>query len=182
MSRTFSQLSYENRLEIKKMIDSDTKISARVIADKIGVHHSTISREIKKGMVDGSYNPEYAEEQAQLARADKGRVPILESDPQLAVRIADMILNEHLSPEKISNIIKEDSQFDNVSVKTIYNAIDNGLIPDVTRESLRSTSSTIFSGGQIQIPKWVMDQLDLKDGDILQLEISADSEIIYKKQ
>lgn len=179
MSRTFTQLSYEQRLEIKKLLDS--KMSARAISDKIGVHHSTVSREIKKGMVDGSYNPEYAEEQAQLTRADKGRVPILEAEPELAAHIADMILSEHLSPEKIANIIKEDKRFDNVSINTIYNAIDAGLIPGVTRDSLRSTSSTIFSGGQLVIPKWVMEQLNLKDGDILQFEITDNNEIIYKK-
>ncbi len=182
MSKPFKQLTYEKRLEIKKMLDADAKTPARAIADKIGVHHSTVSREIKKGMIDGTYNPEYAEEQAQLARAEKGRVPILESDTQLAALIADMILSKHLSPEKIANIIKADNRYENVSINTIYNAIDKGLIPGVTRESLRSTYSTIFSGGQIQIPKWVMEQLNLKDGDILQFEISADNEIIYKKQ
>ena len=182
MSKPFKQLTYEKRLEIKKMLDSDAKISARAIADVIGVHHSTVSREIKKGMVNGTYNPEYAEEQAQLIRADKGRVPILEAEPELAAHIADMILNDHFSPEKIANIIKEDIRYNNVSINTMYHAIDAGLIPHVTRESLRSTSSTIFSGGQIQIPKWVMEQLQLKDGDILQFEISDNNEIIYKKE
>jgi len=181
MSRPFKQLTYEKRLEIKRLLDSDTKMSARAISDVIGVHHSTVSREIQKGMVDGAYNPEYAEQQAQLTRAEKGRVPILEAEPELAAHIANMILTDHLSPEKIVNIIREDSKYENVSINTIYNAIDNRLLPGVTRESLRSYSSTIFSGGQIVIPKWVMEQLNLKDGDILQFEISDNNEIIYKK-
>lgn len=181
MGKPFKQLTYEKRLEIKKLLDSDAKISARAIADVIGVHHSTVSREIQKGMVGGVYNPEYSEQQAQLTRADKGRVPILEAEPELAAYIANLILTEHLSPEKIVNLIKDDSKYENVSINTIYNAIDNGLIPGVTRESLRSCSSIIFSGGQIVIPKWVMEQLDLKDGDILQFEISYNNEIIYKK-
>ena len=181
MSKPFKQLTYEKRLEIKELLDSDTKISARAIADVIGVHHSTVSREIKKGMVDGAYNPEYAEQQAQLTRADKGRVPILEAEPELAAHIANLILTDHLSPEKIVYMIKTDSRYEDLSVNTIYNAIDNELLPGVTRESLRSYSSTIFSGGQIVIPKWVMEQLALKDGDILQFEISDNKEIVYKK-
>lgn len=179
MSKTFKQLNYEQRLEIKRLLDA--KVSVRTIASNIGVHHSSIYREIDRGMVNGIYNPEYAEKQAQLTRADKGRVPILETDPELATYIAKLILTNHLSPEKIANLIKEDNRYTNLSTHTIYNAIDNGLIPGVTRESLRSTSSTIFNGGNIVIPKWVLEQLNLKDGDILQFELTDSNEIIYKK-
>lgn len=179
MGRTFKQLNYEQRLEIKKLLDAEE--SVRAIATKIGVHHSSVYREIDKGTVDGAYNPEYAEEQAQLIRADKGRIPILEADPELAAYIAKLILTDHLSPEKIANLINEDSRYSDLSTSTIYNAIDNGLIPGVTRESLLSTSSTIFNCGQIIIPKWVMEQLNLKDGDILQFELTDNQEIIYKK-
>lgn len=179
MRKSFSQLSYEQRLEIKKLLDAS--ISKGSIATKIGVHRSTIYREIDRGTIDGVYNPEYAEERYQQICSEKGRVPILESEPKLATHISRMILTDHLSPEKIANLIKEDKRYEDISVKTIYNAIDSGLIPGVTRESLRSTSSTIFSGGHIVIPKWVMEQLQLQDGDTLQFEISDSNEIIYKK-
>lgn len=180
MARTFTQLSYEQRLEIKKHLDA--KISKRTIADMIGVHHSTIYREIDRGMIDGKYDPDYAEEQYQAKLAEKGPTAILTANPELASYIADCILNEHLSPEKIEAILKKNKKYKTISKETIYNSIEAGLIPNVTKESLRSNSSTIFSGGHVIIPKWVMEQLKLKDGDVLQLELTENNEILYKKE
>lgn len=180
MRKTFSQLSYEQRLDIKNSLDAG--MSKRAIADRIGVHRSTIYNEIDRGTIDGTYNPEYAEERYKHMCSGKGRVPILESEPELAQYISEMILTEHLSPEKIANIIKSEKRCKSISVNTIYRAIDTGLIPCVTREDLRSTSSMIFSGGQIVIPKWAMEQLDLHDGDTLHFEILDEQKIIYKKE
>lgn len=66
------------------------------------------------------------------------------------------------------------------SKPTIYSAIDNGLIPGVTRESLNSYMTTMFSDGQIHIAKWVRKQLDLNDGDELLFEI-IDNKIVFRK-
>lgn len=182
MARTFTQLSYEQRLEIKKHLDNG--ISKRAIADKIGVHHSTVYREIDRGMVNGVYDPDYSEEQYQAKMAEKGPTAILTANPELASFIADLILNDHLSPDKIIQTIKKDKRYKNISIsrETIYHSIDAGLIPNVTKESLRSVSSTVFNGGTIVIPKWVLEQLDIKDGDILHFEITDNNEIIYKKE
>lgn len=103
----------------------------------------------------------------------------------LAGYIALLILNDHLSPEKIVNIPKDTNQgFSNTpqTPTTIYNAIDKGLIPGVTRESLQTSSSKLFSDGQICIPKWVLEKLNLKDGDILDLTVTDDGKIIYQKK
>lgn len=180
MSRTFTQLSLEQRKQIKELLDEN--ISKRAIANLIGVHHSTIYREIEKGTIDGVYNPEYAESQYQMKLSQKGQTAILYSNPDLACYISELILKEHLSPDKIAKRIKEDSRYRSISIsrETIYNSIENGLIPNVTKESLHTTS-TIFNGGQIVIPKWVMEKLNLQDGDVLQLEISENNEIIYSK-
>lgn len=182
MARTFSQLSYEQRLEIKKHLDSG--ISKRAIADLIGVHHSTVYREIDRGTINGIYDPDYSEEQYQAKMAEKGPTAILTANPDLASYIADLIINEYLSPDKIVTLLRKDKKYKSISLsrETIYNSIEAGLIPNVTKESLRSNSSTIFSGGHVIIPKWVMEKLELKDGDILQLEINDNNEIIYKKE
>lgn len=63
---------------------------------------------------------------------------------------------------------------------TIYSAIDDGLIPGVTRESLNSYVTTMFSDGQIHIAKWVRNALDLNDGDELLFEV-VDNKIIFTK-
>lgn len=91
-------------------------------------------------------------------------------------------LIQHLSPEKIVDLLaRDDKGFSDVpqSPNTIYNAIDKGLIPNVTRESLLFKSCTVFSGGQICIPRWVLEKLHIKDGDVLQLEITEENEIVY---
>ena len=61
-----------------------------------------------------------------------------------------------------------------------YSAIDDGLIPGVTRESLISYVTTMFSDGQIHIAKWVRNALDLNDGDELLFEV-VDNKIIFTK-
>lgn len=63
---------------------------------------------------------------------------------------------------------------------TIYSAIDGGLIPGVTRESLNSYVTTMFNDGQIHIAKWVRNALDLNDGDELLFEV-VDNKIIFTK-
>lgn len=181
MARTFTQLTYEQRQQIKQQLDSS--ISKRSIAESIGVHHSTVYREIERGNVNGKYDPDYAEEQYQSKLAEKGQTAILDANPELAEHIADLILNQRLSPEKIVELLKKEKRFSKIplSKETIYYNIDKDRIPGVTRDSLRTTSSTLFSNGTICIPKWVLKELDLKDGDVLDLEITPDRKIIYKK-
>ena len=50
----------------------------------------------------------------------------------------------------------------------------------MTKDSLRTEASTIFSNGQICIPKWVLEALKLKDGDVLDLNLKENGEIVYK--
>ena len=95
-----------------------------------------------------------------------------------------MILNQKLSPEKIVNVVKENPRFSKISLtkQTIYHSIITGKIPGVTKDSLRTEASTIFSNGQICIPKWVLEALKLKDGDVLDLNLKENGEIVYKKR
>ena len=52
----------------------------------------------------------------------------------------------------------------------------------MTKDSLRTEASTIISNGQICIPKWVLEALKLKDGDVLDLNLKENGEIVYKKR
>lgn len=80
-------------------------------------------------------------------------------------------------------LAEDDKGFPDVpqSPNTIYNAIDKGLIPNVTRESLLSKSCTVFSGGQICIPKWVLDKLKIEDGSTLQMEVTKKMKLFFAK-
>ena len=154
------------------------------MANALGVHRSAVYREIERGNTEDGYDPYYAQSLYEGRLKKKGRPECKLSNKDLAGYISDLILNEHLSPEKIVDLLAEDdSGFPDVpqSPNTIYNAIDKGLIPNVTRESLLSKSCTVFSGGQICIPKWVLDRLHINDGDTLQLEVTEENEIIYRK-
>lgn len=181
MPRTFTQLTYIQRCKIKELLDAG--ISKQAIAEIIGVHHSTIYREINRGTVKGQYNPEYAETQYQAKLAEKGQTAILDEKPELAAYIADKILREKWSPEKIAAALKEDKRFSKtpLSKEAIYDNLDKGRIPGVTRDALRTEFSTIFNDGQIYIPRWVLRKLDWKDGTVLHLEVTEDGKIIYQK-
>lgn len=182
MARTFKHLSFEQKLRLKEMLDSGFPIAE--ISNNLRYHYSTIYREIERGSVNGVYDPEYSEEQYQLKMAEKGPESIFDANPKLASHIADLILHQKLSPEKIVEYLKTEDKYARIplSKECIYYNLDKGRIPGVTRESLRTESSTIFSGGQICIPKWVLRKLDLKDGDILDLTVTDDGKIIYRKR
>ncbi len=174
-------MNLEQRLKLKEMLESGCNVCD--IADSLGFHFTVVYREIARGNLEGNYNPYYAQSLYEKNSKRKGRIGIL-SDMGLAKYISDLILTEHLSPEKIVALLAEDDKgFSDVpqSKNTIYSAIDKGLIPDVTRESLFPKVSTVFSGGQVCIPKWVLDKLNIKDGDELLLEVTKNNEIIYKK-
>lgn len=174
-------INLEQRQKIKEMLDSGKDIYE--IADTLNVHRVTIYKELKRFDSLADYNPFYAQSLYEKKSRNKGRKGIL-SDTNLAKYISDLILTEHLSPEKIVKVLAENAErFSNVprSAKTIYSAINKGLIPNVTRESLLPKVSTVFSGGHVCIPQWVLDKLNIKDGDELLLEITKDNEIIYKK-
>ena len=101
---------------------------------------------------------------------------------ELAEYIAKLILDEGRSPAKIINMLQENPKYAVVpkSSATIYNAIDNGLIPGVTRENLNSDITTVFNDGQIHIAKWVRNALKIKDGDKLSFEV-VNNKIIFSK-
>ena len=172
-------LTYESRTKIKELHNKG--LSIQQIADEIGVCRSTIYNELKRGSDSfGSYDPEHAEELFQERQQTKGRQRLLAANSELAQHIADLIVKKHYSPEQIIENLKEAPLSNTVelkSVNTIYAAIDSGLIPGVTRASLRSCESKMFSDGMICIPKWMREQLQLQDGDSFHLEI-IDSRII----
>lgn len=181
MSKAFRYMNLEQRIKIKEMLDAGHGISE--IANDLGYCYVTIYKELERCGLPEDYNPYYAQSLCEKNLKKRGRIDKL-TDVELAKYISDLILKEHLSPEKIVALLKEDSRgFPNIphSAKTIYSAIDKGLIPNVTRETFLTDVSTVFSGGQICIPKWVLERMEIKDGDMLSFEITEANEIVYRK-
>lgn len=181
MARTFNHLSYEQRVQIKKMLDAGIKKGE--IAQALGVHNATVYREIIRGTIDGVYDPGLAEDQYRGHLSDKGPQAICAISPALSERIADLILKEKLSPGRIIEVLQgEEEKWGTIpkAKTTIYKAIDDGLIPDVTRESLNSYITTMFGGGQLHIAKWVRDELNISDGDELTFKV-IDGKLVFTK-
>lgn len=179
MPRTYNHLSYEQRLRIKELLDKGTKKVD--IARALSIHNATIYREIDRDSINGIYDPDHAEKQYRGHLSEKGRQPICSISPELAQHIARLIIEEKLSPARIIDRLQEGKWSTAPKARaTIYSAIDDGLIPGVTRESLNSYVTTMFSDGQIHIAKWVRNTLDLNDGDELLFEV-VDNKIIFIK-
>lgn len=88
MPRTYSHLSYEQRLRVKGLLDKGTKKVD--IARALGVHNATIYREIDRGSINGIYDPGHAEEQYRGHLVGRSSLPPLTQN----------VLNENDTPQK----------------------------------------------------------------------------------
>lgn len=181
MPRPFKHLNYEQRLYVKKLLDSNC--SKVLIASKLGCHLSTIYREVDRGNINGIYDPDYAEQLGQKNTLKKGKSFVLETDVELAKDIAGLILNEHLSPERITEHLKSEYHgFTKhpVAAQTIYSAIDKGLLPGVTRESLSSDTTVMFNE-VIRFPNWFRNKMGFMNGDMFHFEATEDGKVLLYK-
>lgn len=176
-------LTNEKRKKIKIMLEYGASIQS--IAKEIGTCRQTVYNELRRGKNEnGIYDPQYAERVYQTQQGNKGRTAILASNQELALHISRLILLHHYSPERIINILKDDPCITlniPLSVNTIYSAIDNGLIPGVTRDSLRTNETKMFSNGMVCIPKWIREEFDFRDGNIFSVEVQEDGTILLHK-
>lgn len=138
----FKQLSWENRLIIEHMYNIQKKNYSE-IAKELGKHRTTISRDIKRGLIELEtsylpvikYSAEIAQQVNEFNETAKGTILKIDKDIKLAKYIENEIRNK-ISPEVISSNIKKDSKF-NIKLhwKTIYNYIDKNIL-DIKRKDL----------------------------------------------
>ena len=163
------------------MLDSGS--SKPAIAKALGICTSSVYNELRRGTLNGIYDPEYAEGIKQTYLRQKGPKLMLEDNPELVNRIAVLILNEHLSPERIIERFKQEGSADGeypLSDRTIYTAIDRGLIPNVTRDSLNADTTSMYDD-VLRLPTWFRNKLGLRDGDIFKFESNDFGQIILTK-
>lgn len=183
MKKAYTRLTFEDRIKIERM--KKQNYSIRAIAKELGVSSGAIHYELKKGTAFGSgnYDAEYAEAQSKRNASAKARKAILSLNPQLAERIAELILRDGQSPEQIHSTLQAEGPADMIiSINTIYRAIDHNLIPGVTRANLRSNETKMFSNGLVCVPKWAREELQLCDGDVFLVEILDGKVILLKKR
>ena len=168
-------LSYEKRMLIKQYLGQGK--AKGEIAQLIGVSLSTVYREIKKGSVIGEYQPLLSQMDYEHKLKTKGQKSILLQNKELAKVVSELILKEHLSPKQVIKRLRELGYESPTATRTIYMAIDNNLIPNVGRNDLRSKEVSVHSKGLIQLPNWVREELKIKDGDKLRIDV-RDGDII----
>lgn len=72
----YSQMTYYQRAKLKELLDAG--LSKECIAEKLKVSRGTVFNELKRGSVEGVYDPEYADEKAWEKRTESRNKTILE--------------------------------------------------------------------------------------------------------
>jgi IS30 family transposase len=113
--RTYHQLTQAQRYQIYAL--RRTKHSLAEIAEVIGVHKSTISRELKRNRGIRGYRPQQAHEKALERRA--------KTIPRITGRVwamVDTLLKQEWSPEQISGRLKKEQGI-HISHEWIYHPV-----------------------------------------------------------
>lgn len=140
--REFKQLTYKDRIKIETLYN-DQGLNYTQIGNILGKHRTTISRDIKSGLVEleTSYLPvlKYCAEVAQRKNEEnetaKGTYLKIGTDMELANFIETQIKEEKTSPEVIEYKIKQEKFSRTLCFKTIYNYIDKEIL-EVKRKDL----------------------------------------------
>ena len=140
--RKFKQLTYKDRIKIEALYN-ELHLSYTEIGKIVGKHRTTISREIKQGLMEleTSYLPvwKYCAEVGQRKNEEnetaKGTNLKIGNDMKLANFIEKEIKEEKSSPEVIEYKIKQREFSTTLCYKTIYNYIDKEIL-EVKRKDL----------------------------------------------
>lgn len=143
--RTFRRFSYQDRLKIEALYNA--RVPVKKIADEVGFHFTCVYKELKLGYYmhknhDWTYTRKYSADLAQqhsdFNTAGRAKDLKVGNDYKFVRYVEDMIINHHYSPEAVlAEIRRKKLHFNtDVSARTIYRYIDNGIFPNLTRKSL----------------------------------------------
>ena len=141
----YKHLTFNDRLKIEAWQKVGT--SPRVMAEKLGVHISTIYRELKRGQyehlnsdytTEQRYSPDIAEEKNQANLRAKGAPLKIGSDHEYAQYIEYKIRVEKYSPRAVLGEIKRQGvEFStSISAPTLYRYIEQGVFLTITNDNL----------------------------------------------
>lgn len=160
----YHHLKYEDRVKIEFMLNQKNEDGARIynntqIANELGVHKSTITRELKRikskisvmtGKIKNKpYNAHDASEDYKFKRALSKAHYILDQYPKMRKYIENKIKVDGWAPDVIVGYMNKNEMylkdgFTSISVPTIYNAIRYGIIdvkPEDTRRMVKFQKS-----------------------------------------
>lgn len=145
MARRFKQLTKADRLKIEALDKAGRKV--KEIAEQIGVHQSTIYRELKRGRYihtnsdlteEERYSPDIAHEKYQENLRAKGPDLKIGNDQSLADFIEDKMVNDDFSVGAVLGYIEQQGLEFSVTItrQTLYRYIDLGLFLNLTNKDL----------------------------------------------
>lgn len=146
-------LTFDEREELEAMVKQNNaapkkeKLSQRKMAKRMGVSPSTLSRELKRGRVvllDThlrdviSYSAIKAQDDYDEKASAKGPHLKIGKNYELAQKIEDCIVKDAYSPYATIEKLKADSSYQEtpISVRTLYNYINQELLLNVTKKHL----------------------------------------------
>lgn len=141
--RNFKQLTYKDRIKIE-VLYNDEHLNYTEIGKILGKDRTTISRDIKRGLVKNLttelieiyvYSAEVAQKINEQNETAKGTNLKIGNDMKLANFIEKEIKEEKSSPEVIEHKIKQGEFATTLCYKTIYNYIDKEIL-EVSRKDL----------------------------------------------
>lgn len=115
---SYTHLTMEKRLKLYLYVNQGMNLTE--ISREIGVHRTTVSRELVRGKKDGEYQPYYSQKMSSKRSRNRSR-PVLESD-RLMQEVRRRLLEDH-SPEQISGRLPIDFPDDptmRISHESIY--------------------------------------------------------------
>lgn len=165
--RHFKHLSFTDRLKIETA--KNQGLSSKQIAQNLGVHVSTVNRELKRGAYERklayytiydklyktvtAYSPDIAQEKYRENLKAKGAELKIGNDLKLANYIEDKIVNHDYTPLAVLGEIKKlKLQFaTSICVRTLYSYIEKGIflrlsikhLPLKSKQKKRNRSVTI---------------------------------------
>lgn len=143
--RQYKHLTFSDRLKIEAWQKVGTK--PRVMADKLGVHISTIYRELKRGQyehlnhdytTERRYSPDIAENKYQDSLRAKGAPLKIGTDHEYAAYLEYKVSVEKYAPGAILGEIKRLGLKFNTSISkpTFYRYIEQGVFLTITNKDL----------------------------------------------
>lgn len=143
--RQFNHLSFDQRLKLEGYLKA--KLPKKQIAELLGVHISTIYREIKRGVyehlnsdytTEKRYSPDIAENEYQANLQAKGAPLKIGADFEFAEYIENRIVKDKYSPAAVlGEIAVCEMHFKtSICVSTLYNYIDKGVFLQLTNKAL----------------------------------------------
>ena len=146
MGKQYRQLQWSDRLKIEARVNIGYK--PQRIADELGVHVSTIYRELKRGRyehlnsdytTETRYSPDIAEARYQEGLSAKGAPLKIGKNHAVAAFIEDKIINDNYSPAAVCALLRSDEgkRFGMTFCRaTLYKYIDEGVFLNLTNKNL----------------------------------------------